>query len=96
MREHVIEQIEKNKLIVIVRGKVSAQVFDESGARLGRSQTFTGDSTKAKLCFEDLSITELNDKVIFLRFEIDGELYAFGFADANGDFGGAHAAGVVE
>jgi len=27
---------------------------------------------------------------------VDGKLYSFGFADENGDFGGAHAAGVVE
>ena len=86
----------KTDLFVNARGKVSAQIFDESGTSLGRSQTFVGDSTKAKLCFDGLSITELNDKVIRIRFDVDGELYAFGFADENGDFAGAHAAGMVK
>ena len=30
-----------------------------------------------------------------LRFEVDGSLYAFGLADASGDFGGARAAGAA-
>jgi hypothetical protein len=34
--------------------------------------------------------------VIRIKFYVDGELYSFGFADENGDFGGAHAAGVVK
>jgi hypothetical protein len=33
--------------------------------------------------------------VIRIRFTVDGKLYSFGFADENGDFGGAHAAGIV-
>ena len=37
-----------------------------------------------------------NNKVFRIEFTVDGELYSFGFADENGDFGGARAAGVVK
>ena len=35
-------------------------------------------------------------KVFRIKFNVDGELYSFGFTDENGDFGGARAAGVVK
>ena len=63
---------------------------------MDQSSIFSGDSTKAKLTFNNISISDLNDKVIRIRFHVDGKLYSFGFADGEGDFGGAHAAGIVE
>ena len=69
--------------------------MDEKGELLGESNVFEGDSTKAELRFDNLCVGELNGKVIRLEFTVSGKLYSFGFADENGDFGGAHAAGIV-
>lgn len=90
-----IEFSNKCALYVNAVGSVFAEIMDESGNVLDRSSVFSGDSTKAELAFEKININDLNNKVIRLRFTVDGELYAFGFADETGDFGGAHAAGVV-
>lgn len=85
----------KTSLFVNVQGKVYAEIIDANGAVLGVSSVFSGDSTKAELTFDTLRIEELNEKVIRIRFTVEGKLYSFGFADACGDFGGAHAAGIV-
>lgn len=62
---------------------------------LAKSGTFDGNSTKAFLCFDNLDIKNLNTKVFRLRFNVSGKLYSFGFADKNGNAGGARAAGEV-
>lgn len=43
----------------------------------------------------NLDIKNLNTKVFRLRFNVSGKLYSFGFADKNGNAGGARAAGEV-
>ena len=85
----------KHSMAVNAEGTVVAEILDESGQLLGRSTPFSGDSTNAPLDFPGLRNSDLNDRVIRIRFTVDGKLYAFGFADENGDFGGAHAAGIV-
>lgn len=77
-------------------GKVSAEILDAEGHLMARSSVFNGDSTKHELRFDRFDITSLNDCVFRIRFNVDGKLYAFGFADENGNFGGARAAGVVK
>ena len=59
-------------------------------------QTIRVPFTKAELGFGDFDLTVLNERKFRLAFEVDGQLYAFGLADANGDFGGAHGAGRVK
>ena len=86
----------KASLHINAIGRVSVEVLSEEGALLARSLPFDGDSTNARLCFPDFDIASLNGRVYRLRFAVDGALYAFGFADETGDFGGAHAAGVVK
>ena len=56
---------------------------------------FSGDSTNARLDFGGFEVKTLEGRPFRVRFDLDGELYSFGFADRNGDFGGAHAGGVV-
>ena len=86
----------KHSMFVNAVGTVLAEILDESGEVMGKSSVFCGDSTKAEFIFDNLKIYDLNGKVIRIKFYVDGKLYSFGFADKNGDFGGAHAAGVVE
>ncbi len=88
----------KNKadLYVNIDGKISAEILSDDGTVLAKSDTFSGNSTKARLNFDGLDIKSLNGKVIRLKFNVSGKLYSFGFADINGDFGGAHAAGCYE
>lgn len=69
--------------------------MNRTGRLLGRSSVFSGVSTNAPLTFPTLRISDLNGTVIRIRFTVEGKLYAFGFADETGDFGGAHAAGIV-
>ena len=83
-------------MYVNASGSVSAEILDENGDLLDTSSVFCGDSTKAELKFSKLDIKTLNGKIFKIRFTIDGKLYSFGFTDEKGDFGGAHAAGVVE
>lgn len=85
----------KEKLYVNAVGTVQAEWLDENGVVVGQSDVFCGDSTKSELQFDSLRICDWNKKPFRLRFRVDGALYAFGFTDANGDFGGAHAAGLV-
>lgn len=86
----------KKAMFVNAKGKVTVQIMDENGNELALSHTFEGDSTKAQVLFDDFDVSTLNDKVFRLKFMVDGELYSFGFADENGEFGGARAAGVVK
>jgi hypothetical protein len=85
----------KNDMYVNVDGSVSARIFDENGKLLASSALFCGNSTCAKLSFDGYDISELNGKVFRIVFTVRGKLYSFGFTDAAGDFGGAHAAGEV-
>ncbi len=86
----------KNSLHINADGCVSADILSETGDVLARSVPFNGNSTNARLQFADFNIASLNDTVFRLRFHVSGALYAFGFADKSGDFGGAHAAGIVK
>lgn len=85
----------KTDLFVNIDGSISAEILSEDGQVLAKSDVFSGNSTKAKLIFNGFDIRSLNNEVFRLRFNIDGKLYSFGFADEKGDFGGAHAAGSV-
>ena len=86
----------KASLHINAVGTVQAEILLSDGTLLGTSRAFEGDSCCTRLDFDGLDIATLNGETIRLRFRVNGELYAFGFADANGDFGGAHAAGVVD
>lgn len=72
------------------KGNVKVTLLDSDGAELA-SAAVSGDSTNMRL----FDVSEYNGRTVRARFDVDGELYSFGFADENGDFGGAHAAGVV-
>lgn len=87
---------QKTSFHINAKGSVWAEVLDECGNNLGKTNTFSGDSTNAELRIEKLNVADLNDRVLRLRFYVQGDLYSFGFADKTGDFGGAHAAGCVE
>ena len=84
----------KHALAVNAAGTVSAEILDASGKVLARSAVFRGDSTNAALDFGSFDVGSLNGRTLRLRFAVDGALYAFGLTDAQGDFGGAHAAGI--
>lgn len=86
----------KTSLFVNAKGRVYAELYSENGEKLDTSSVFIGDSTSCELKFDVVDIASLNGKVIRIKFYVDGELYSFGFADENGDFDGAHAAGVVK
>lgn len=86
----------KTSFFVNANGWVWVELLDEEGRFLDRTNTFEGNHTKAELCFEKTKVDELNDRVFRLCFHVRGDLYAFGFANAVGDFGGAHAAGIVK
>lgn len=85
----------KRSMHVNARGAVIAEILDEDGRLLARSEEFSGDSTNATLNFGDYNISDLNGRVFRIRFTVSGKLYSFGFADETGDFGGAHGAGVA-
>jgi hypothetical protein len=85
----------KKSLHINADGCVSADILSETGEVLARSVPFHGNSTNAELQFADFDIASLNDTVFRIHFHVSGALYAFGFADKSGDFGGAHAAGIV-
>ena len=86
----------KHSLHVNVKGKIKATILDENGKLLAESNQFNGDSTNAELCFNDFVVSTLNGKTFSIKFIVDGNFYSFGFADENGDFGGAHGAGIVK
>ncbi len=77
-------------------GKVKAEILDENGNLIAVSKEFNGDSTNHTLEFPDFDIESLNGEIIRIKFTVDGKLFAFGFADENGDYGGAHAGGIAE
>ncbi len=85
----------KKSLCVNIDGRISAQIVSENGETLANSEVFAGNSTNAELRFQDFDVTALNGKTFRIRFCVEGKFYSFGFADEKGDFGGAHAAGVV-
>ncbi len=84
----------KRTMCVNAVGAVRAEILSSDGAVLA-SASFAGDSTCARLDFGGFNVASLNGQVFRMRFAVEGALYAFGLADANGDFGGAHAAGIV-
>lgn len=86
----------KTGLCINAQGRVTVEFCDENGNALDRATPFCGDSTKAMVEFSSVKISDWNGKVCRLRFEVDGKLYSFGFTDATGDCGGAHAAGRIE
>lgn len=86
----------KQDMYINATGSVKAEIFDENGLLFGESETFEGDSTCQKLEFSNLDISSLCGKTFRIAFHVDGDLYSFGFADEKGDFGGAHAAGIVK
>ncbi len=91
-----LEYKDKTELYINADGKVSVEVISADGTTLAISKPFEGNSTKAKIIFEDFDVCSLNNTVFRLKFNVCGKIYSFGFTDKNGDFGGAHAAGIVE
>ena len=85
----------KEKMILNASGTVLCEILDEEGKSLGKAE-FHGDKTGAELIFDTLSVRDLNDKVFRIKFTVNGHLYAFGFADKDGDCGGAKGAGLVK
>ncbi len=84
----------KEQLRINAKGSVKAAILSEDGENLASFRPFDGDSTDALLEAEEgSSVKELNCRPIRLRFEVDGALYSFAFADGRGESGGAHAAG---
>ena len=75
---------------------MKVEIYNEENKLLATSYKFEGDSTKEKLDFGDFDISSLNNKVFTLKFYVDGNLYSFGFADENDEFGGARGAGIVD
>lgn len=92
----LLEVSGKKTLHINAKGCVSAELLSTDGSLLASSETFLGDSTNAMLRFGDFPVESVNDSVFRIRFRVNGALYAFGFADETGDFGGAHAAGIVK
>ena len=86
----------KETLHINAEGMVKAEILAEDGAVLAASESFTGNSTNAMLQLNGFDVRTLNDTVFRIRFTVDGKLYAFGFADGKGAFGGARAAGAVQ
>lgn len=84
----------KSEFYVNVNGTIYAEIYDADGRFIAKSSKFCGDSTCAKLSFDNFDVKLLNGKVFRIKFYLNGKLYSFGFSDENGDFGGAHAAGV--
>jgi len=91
-----LQFFDKASMFINAEGTVSAELYDADGTLLDKSTTFNGNSTKAELLFGKINIADLNGRVVRIKFNVCGKLYAFGFTDINGDFGGAHAAGIVQ
>jgi len=86
----------KKTLHVNAKGYVKVEILAEDGSLLASSHGMTIDSTNAKVDLSDFEISTLEGKEFRLKFTIIGELFSFGFANESGDFGGAHAAGIVK
>lgn len=82
-------------MIVNADGSVSVKILSPEGDVLACSEPFCGDSTGYRLNFPDFDLKTLNQKPFRLEFDVCGKLYSFGFTDASGDCGGAHAAGKL-
>ena len=85
----------KESLHINADGVVKAEILADDGTVLAVSAPFAGDSTNAELDFAGFAVKTLNETVFRIRFTVEGKLYSFGFADADGEFGGAKAAGEV-
>lgn len=85
----------KTAMFINARGKVGVEILNDKGVEISKSLQFCGDSTKAEVKFSDFDISSLSGRVFRLKFNVEGELYSFGFTDENGEFGGAKAAGEV-
>ncbi|MBQ8552062.1 MAG: glycosyl hydrolase family 32 [Clostridia bacterium] len=81
----------KTSMHINFKGNVKVELLDADNNLLASARV-SGDSTNMRL----FDVSAYNNKVVRARFDVDGELYSFGFADACGDFGGAHAAGIVK
>ena len=86
----------KESFFINAIGEISVEILSEDGNVLAKSNKFNGDSTKEFLSFENFDIKSLNNKVFRLKFSVSGKLFSFGFADKNGNAGGADAAGEVD
>lgn len=86
----------KKSMFINAKGSVKVEVYDEENKLIATSCQFNGDSTKEKLDFGDFDISILNNKVFTLKFYVNGNLFSFGFADENDEFGGARGAGIVD
>ena len=83
----------KTGMMVNVNGSVTVKILSPEGKTLAVSEPFTGDSTNQPIRFPQFDVSRLNDTPFRLELAVSGRLYAFGFTDATGDCGGAHAAG---
>lgn len=86
----------KRDFYINAEGTVSVELLSADGKVLAKSEEFRGNSTAYKMNFDDFDVSALNSTPFRLRFHVSGKLYSFGLADENGDFGGAHAAGLVK
>lgn len=86
----------KKTMGVNIDGSIKVQILDADMNLIAESEVFEGNSTNHTLDFGGFDVASLNGKVFRIRFTVKGKLYAFGFADKNGDYGGAHAAGIVD
>lgn len=84
----------KRSLHINAVGEVKVSVLTADGALLAEAAPFSGDSTNAMLDLGGFDLSAQNGKTLRLKFDVKGSLYAFGFADEKGDFGGAHAGGL--
>ncbi len=83
----------KNTMHVNFEGELEAEILLPDGKKY-RSRKLCGDSCNEEVIFDTLKISDLNGQTFKIRFYVNGKLYSFGFADENGEFGGARAAGV--
>lgn len=86
---------DKRSLHINAVGNISVHILNLEQNEIAVAE-FSGDSTNARLCFSEETIKKLSTAPFRLRFEVDGEIYSFGFADKVGAFGGAEAAGIAE
>lgn len=83
------------QMFVNIDGEASVEILTENEELLAVSDRLSCDSTDAKVIFKNFDIASLSGKKFKLRFNINGKLYSFRFADKDGDSHGAHAGGVV-
>lgn len=83
----------KTGMLVNADGSVTVRILSPEGETLAVSEPLTGDSTHHTVRFPHFELKTLEKKPFRLEFAVCGKLYSFGFTDAAGDCGGAHAAG---